>query len=116
MKAKLYRWADVTPDQPIDSLSRRLVRGEQAMVAKIHVAKGCFIKPHSHVSEQISLVISGRTRWFLDDDGHEYVAGPGEVIVLPGGCRHGMEALEASDLIDIVSPPGAMGVDAQGKP
>ena len=113
MKAKLHRWSDVAEDRPIDLLYRRIVRGDQAMMAKIHCAKGCIVKPHSHASEQISFVVSGLTRWLLDDDEHEHIAGPGEVLVLPGGCRHGMEALEDSDLIDIISPPAAMGVDSQ---
>ena len=85
------------------------------MVAKINVEKGCFVKPHSHASEQISLVVSGKTRWLLGEDESEHIVGPGEVLVIPGGCRHGMEALEDSDLIDVISPPGAMGVDSQGK-
>jgi quercetin dioxygenase-like cupin family protein len=115
MEAKIYRWADVEEDRPVDRLVRRRIIGEKVLAAQIHLEKGCVVNPHSHPSEQVSIVISGKTRWRLDDDEHEYIASVGDVIVLPGGCRHGCEALEDSDMIDILSPPAAMGVDSQGK-
>src|SRR5579863_9233352 len=100
---------------PVDGLVRRRVFGEKALVAQIHLEKGCIVKPHDHASEQISIVLSGKQRWWLEADEHEYIASAGDILVLPGGCRHGVETLEDSDLIDILSPPGAMGVDSQGK-
>lgn len=116
MTASVYRWDTVPEDHPIDLLHRRIVRGDQAMMARVVCEKGCLVQPHSHPMEQISFVVSGLTRWKVGDDGQEVVATAGDVIVLPGGCKHGMEALEDSLLIDIISPPGAMGVDSQPKP
>lgn len=113
MRARVSHWSDVPEDEPIDLLRRRIIRGDQAMVARVEVKKGCLVERHSHPMEQISIVASGRTRWILDEDQHEVVAAAGEVVVLPGGCKHAMEALEDSVLIDVVSPPGAMGVDTQ---
>lgn len=115
MKAHIYQWAEVATDHPIEGLLRRRVFGDRAMVAQIHLDKGCIVKPHSHPSEQVSIVLSGKQRWWLEDDEHEFIATAGDVLVLPGGCRHGVETLEDSDLIDILSPPGAMGVDSQTK-
>ena len=113
MKAHIYNWATVESDNPVTGLLRRKIFGDRAMVAQIHLDMGCIVNPHSHPSEQISIVLSGKQRWWLDDDGHEFIASAGDILVLPGGCRHGVETLEDSDLIDILSPPGPMGVDSQ---
>ena|SRR5579872_757363 len=115
MKAKIHRWDTAESDAPVAGLLRTRVFGDKALVAKIHLDKGCIVNPHSHPSEQISIVLSGSQKWWLDDDEHEYISKPGDILVLPSGCRHGVETLEDSDLIDILSPPGAMGVDSQGR-
>jgi quercetin dioxygenase-like cupin family protein len=115
MQAKIHRWSETQPDRPVDHLLRRRIFGDNVLVAQIHLETGCVVNPHAHPSEQVSIVLSGKTRWWLDDDEHEYIASAGEVLVLPGGCKHGCEALEDSDLIDILSPPSAMGVDVQGR-
>lgn len=43
------------------------------------------------------------------------VARQGQVVLLPSNCLHGVETLEDSLLIDVLSPPGPMGVDSQGE-
>jgi quercetin dioxygenase-like cupin family protein len=37
----------------------------------------------------------------------------GEVLQIPGNVWHGVSALEDTYIIDILSPPAAMGVDSQ---
>ena len=66
MKSHIYRWDAVESDRPVGGLFRRRIFGEKAMVAQIHLDKGCVVNPHSHVSEQVSIVLSGKQRYRHD--------------------------------------------------
>ena len=113
VEATVSRWSEVEVDSPIAKLFRQRIFGEKALVAKIRLEAGCVIEPHSHSSEQVSILVSGRMRWKLGDNEEERITESGEVLVLPGGYRHGAVALEECHLFDILCPPGATGVDAQ---
>jgi quercetin dioxygenase-like cupin family protein len=117
MEAKAYRWSEVEEDNPIALLTRRKVLGEQMLLAKVHLAKGCHVALHSHVSEQMAIIVAGHVRWTLGADGdpgqYQLEMKGGEVLHLPSSLWHGVDALEDTDIIDVLSPPGAMGVDSQ---
>ena len=111
-----YRWLEIEEDQPIALLSRKRVNGEQMLLANVRLTKGCHVALHQHVSEQMAVVVSGHVRWTLGPAGGEQKSlemKGGEVLHLPENCWHGVEALEDTEIIDILSPPGAMGVDSQ---
>lgn len=104
-------WHDAAQDNPMDKLTRWKVTGEQMLGARVFLEKGCLVPVHTHASEQFAILLSGRGRWTLGEEGRIVEQGPGEVLLLPGGFPHGIEALEDTVIIDILSPPGAMGVD-----
>jgi quercetin dioxygenase-like cupin family protein len=83
------------------------------LAARVVLHKGCEVKVHHHPSEQIAMIMSGRVRWTLGEDGRQVEVGPGEVVHLPANVPHGVYALEDTLIFDILSPPGAMGVDTQ---
>jgi quercetin dioxygenase-like cupin family protein len=112
-----HRWESVPADQPIPLLTRQKIEGERMLLARVHLAQGCVVALHQHPSEQMAVVVSGRVRWTVgaegDPDRRQIEMGAGEVLQLPGGVWHGLTALEDSQIIDILSPVGAMGVDSQ---
>lgn len=116
--ATRFNWNDVAEDNPIELLARRMITGEQMLVARVHLKKGCNVHTHHHVSEQMAVMISGHVRWGLGKEGsperHEVEMRGGEVMWLPANVPHSVVALEDSEIIDILSPPGKMGVDNQG--
>jgi len=59
--------------------------------------------------------VSGRALWTIGegDAAYEREVGGGEVLVLPSNVKHALRVLEDTEIIDILSPPGPMGVDAQ---
>jgi quercetin dioxygenase-like cupin family protein len=88
------------------------------MVAQVTLQKGCVIKTHSHESEQIAVILSGRARFGLGDelsaDRTEVELTGGNVLVLDSWLPHSVEILEDSVIMDIFSPPAdRMGVDDQ---
>jgi quercetin dioxygenase-like cupin family protein len=119
MSAPEYRWSDIVEDHPIPLLHRKKIEGEQMLVARVRLDKGCHVEVHNHVSEQIAMIQSGHVRWTIGAEGspdrytREMVGG--EVLHLPSNLPHCIDALEDTEIIDVLSPPGLMGVDRQGK-
>lgn len=106
-----YRISELEADHPIPRLSRKVVVGDQAMVAFVTLTKGCHVALHSHASEQIAVMRHGLARWKVGDE--EFLARPGDVIVLRAHVPHSVDAEEDTEIIDILSPIGPMGVDSQ---
>lgn len=115
MEAKIYRWTEVPEDGPIPLLRRRKIEGEQLLVARVKPSKGCTVAVHHHESEQVAVCLSGRALWTLGTNGEtrEVELRDGEVLHLPSNVPHGVVALEDSEVLDILSPPGKMGIDSQ---
>ncbi|MEA2554578.1 MAG: hypothetical protein QOJ65_2754 [Fimbriimonadaceae bacterium] len=94
-----------------------MITGEKMMVARVHLEKGCHVATHFHESEQIAIVVSGRVRWGLGGEGtperREVEMRGGEVMLLPSNVPHSVDALEDTEIIDVLSPVGPMGVDSQ---
>ena len=117
MKASVISWDDAPEDTPIALLTRRVVQGEKMLVAEVRLEKGCHVALHHHVSEQISITISGKVHWKVgepgSDDYFEKVLTGGDVMVLPSHVPHSVDALEDTFIYDVISPIGPMGVDSQ---
>lgn len=106
-----FRISDLEADHPIPKLSRKVVSGDVAMVAFVTLTKGCNVARHSHASEQIAVMRHGLARWTVGDE--EFLARPGDVIVVHANVPHSVDAEEDTEIIDILSPVGPMGVDSQ---
>ena len=92
-------------EQVTDQFQRRLVTGDQVMMAHLRLAKGCLVPKHSHHNEQISYVSSGRLRFLVGEAEEEVFVGAGEILHLPSHLPHSAEALEDTVGIDVFSPP-----------
>jgi quercetin dioxygenase-like cupin family protein len=118
MDATIYRLDELQQDGPVPLLRRRQIFGERILFAQVRLEKGCHVDLHAHENEQIAYVVSGKVKWYLGEPGtperREFVAEGGTVIHLPSGFPHGVDALEETLIIDLLSPPGPMGVDRIG--
>ena len=114
MHPNLHRWSTLPSDTPMDKLTRRRIIGEQAMLSYINLTKGCFVPSHSHANEQFAVMLSGRLRFILTENGkeREVIASAGEVLHLPANLPHSAEAIEDSVVLDVFSPPSqTTGID-----
>lgn len=117
MDATLHNLSLVEQDHPIESIARRRVFGDRILFAEVNLSKGCHVAPHRHESEQIAYVVHGKAKWTLGDPGtpehREVIAEGGTVVHLPSNFLHGVDAMEDTLVIDLLCPPGDMGVDRQ---
>jgi len=86
-------------------LQRQLVVGQEIMLARILLRKGCIVPEHSHQNEQLTYVLEGALKFWID--GREIVVHAGETLCIPSHMPHQAEALEDTVDLDVFCPPRA---------
>jgi quercetin dioxygenase-like cupin family protein len=99
---QIHSWKDKSWDKVTDKISRKIISGENVMISHISLTKGAVVPLHSHVSEQISYVLDGALKVWINND--ELVVESGQVLVIPPNVPHRVIALEDTLDIDIFSP------------
>jgi quercetin dioxygenase-like cupin family protein len=101
-----YRWDDLPREQLSPLIGRRLITGDQMMIAHVYLAKGAIVPKHSHENEQLTYILEGRARfWFGEDESQIVEIAAGEVLHIPGHLPHKAEALEDTLDVDVFHPP-----------
>jgi len=98
-------WDEVEREIINPLLERQLVVGQDVMLARLLLRKGCVVPMHSHMNEQLSMIFSGALKFWID--GKELVVRGGEVLTIPPNMPHKAEALEDTTGIDVFHPPRA---------
>jgi len=98
-------WHTVSLEDLNPLLQRQFVVGQEIMLARIILKKGCIVPEHSHPNEQLAYIIEGALKFSID--GKEIVARAGEVLCIPSNMPHRAEALEDTIDLDIFTPPRA---------
>jgi quercetin dioxygenase-like cupin family protein len=98
-------WSSVEVEALNPLLGRHFVVGQNIMVARVLLKKGCLVPEHSHHNEQITYVLEGALKFWID--GKEIVVNAGEVLTIPPDMPHRAEALADTVDLDIFSPPRA---------
>ena len=101
-----YRWDDMPKERVTPLLERRLITGERMMLAHVYLKKGSIVPMHSHENEQITYILEGALRFWIDDESSEsFVLRAGEVMVIPSHVPHKAEAVEDTLDVDVFCPP-----------
>ena len=85
-------------------LERQFVHGEQAMLSRLLLRKGCIVPEHSHHNEQITYILEGALRFTLNGD-EVVTVNAGEMLVIPPNVKHSAEALVDTIDLDVFAPP-----------
>jgi quercetin dioxygenase-like cupin family protein len=107
LKAELRHipWSSVEVEALNPLLGRHFVVGQNVMLARVLLKKGCIVPEHSHHNEQITYVLEGALKFGID--GKEIVVNAGEVLTIPPNMPHWAEALADTVDLDIFNPPRA---------
>jgi quercetin dioxygenase-like cupin family protein len=98
-----WKSIEVEPLNPL--LGLHFVVGQNIMLARVLLKKGCIVPEHSHPNEQITFVAEGALKFWID--GKEIVVNAGEVLTIPPNMPHRAEALEDTVDFDVFNPPRA---------
>ena len=95
-------WKDMAWEKVTGQISRKIVTGENEMIAQIFLEKDAVVPEHSHVSEQITYILEGALKFWIG--GNELVVNAGEVLLIPPNVPHKAMALVDTLDLDIFSP------------
>ncbi|BDR92529.1 cupin domain-containing protein [Vulcanisaeta souniana] len=98
----LFKYEDVNWEKLGELIYRKHMHGSRLTIAQFKLLKGSVVNAHSHTHEQVSIVISGKLRFVVNNE--TYIAGSGDVVYIPPNAVHGVEALEDSLIVDVYSP------------
>src|SRR5579863_7365194 len=104
-KAEHISWKSIPLEDLNPLLQRQFVVGQDMMLARVLLKKGCIVPEHSHHNEQITYILEGALKFWID--GKEIVVNAGEVLTIPPHMPHKAEALEDTVDLDVFSPPRA---------
>lgn len=96
-------WEAMELERLNDKITRQMTSGASSTVARLHLARGARVPRHSHVNEQVTMILEGCLKFFFDD-GTELDVRPGQVLVIPANVAHAAEALEDTVDIDFFTP------------
>ena len=104
-KARHFEWHTIPKEKVTDLISRRLITGDQTMLAHVYLDKGSIMPKHSHINEQFTYVLEGALLFYLGENGEEQVTvRTGEVLHIPSNLPHEAHALEDTLDLDIFTP------------
>ena len=96
-------WSSIPIERIAEGIERQMVVGENLMICRFRFAPFLVTPEHDHPHEQMSIVVSGRVRFFVE--GTERIASPGDVLHFPPNCWHGATMMdEEVVLLDIFTP------------
>jgi len=105
-QATHYRWDDLPREELNPEIGRRLITGEEMMIAHVYLKKGAVVPKHSHHNEQLTYILEGALRFRLGEDESQHVdVAAGEVLHIPAHLPHTAVALEDTLDVDVFSPP-----------
>jgi quercetin dioxygenase-like cupin family protein len=101
-----HRWDEIPREELNPLIARKLITGDEMMIAQVFLAKGAIVPRHSHENEQLTYILEGRMRFWLGEDESETLeVSAGDVLHIPSNVPHKAEALEDTLDVDIFHPP-----------
>lgn len=107
LKAELKHvpWSTIEVEQLNPLIGRQFIVGSNIMVARVLLKKGATVPTHRHVNEQVTYILEGALKFWID--GKEIVVKAGEVLTIPPNMPHKAEALADTVDLDVFNPPRA---------
>ncbi len=97
------RWSDLEEERLNPLLTRKLIVGEQLMLARVLLKKGSIVPEHSHENEQLTYILEGALKFWIG--GQIITVAAGEVLCIPPHLPHKAEALEDTVDLDVFYAP-----------
>lgn len=97
-----YDWDAEKPEEVTELYNRKVVLGENMVVARIEAREGAVTQPHRHDSEEMILVLKGAWRFHLPAG--DVVLHANQMLTIPPGVEHSSETLEDTVAIDMCTP------------
>jgi quercetin dioxygenase-like cupin family protein len=94
--------SSIAPKPLIDGYLARFIHTENMTFSFVEVVAGKTLPLHSHMNEQVSIMLEGEFELTLNGEAIRF--GPGEVIVIPSNAPHSGLAITDCKLLDVFYP------------
>lgn len=94
--------ASIEPKKLIEGYLARFIHTENMTFSFVEVQQGKVLPEHSHLNEQVSIMMEGEFELTLE--GAPIRFGPGSVIVIPANAKHAGLAITDCKLLDVFYP------------
>lgn len=95
-------WSMGSEEKLSEHITRQMVSGSMATMAKLTIKNGGNIVRHFHVNEEYVLMLSGMLKYIFDD--REMVITSNDTLIVPPEMPHSIEALQDSTVIFFFAP------------
>ncbi len=103
IEALVTDWNTIPVEHLGEGIERQMVVGQNIMICRLKFAPFTVTAEHSHVHEQMTLVMQGKVKFILGSE--ERIVSAGDILHFPSNHWHGATMLdEEVVLIDIFSP------------
>ena len=103
ISALVTDWSKVLVTEPAPGIKRQMIVGQNVMMVRFTFEPFLMTPEHTHHHEQMTLVVKGKAKFFID--GVETIVSAGDVLHFPPHNRHGATMMdEEVVLIDIFAP------------
>jgi quercetin dioxygenase-like cupin family protein len=105
----LYNWATIPREELNVKAIRQVIHTDRMTIVRLLLKKGAIVGMHEHENEQVTMMKSGVLRFVFGgaEAGREITVRAGDVLRIPSGIPHMVEALEESMVSDLFAPPRA---------
>jgi quercetin dioxygenase-like cupin family protein len=97
--APVYRWDELDLEKVTEMIARKAIVGVHETMTQTFLKRGALVPRHEHGTEQLIYVLQGALRARVGDDA--VTLREGEVLQVPAGVAHQLEALDDTFVLDI---------------
>jgi quercetin dioxygenase-like cupin family protein len=104
-----YNWAAIPREELNAKAIRQVIHTDRMTIARLHLKQGAIVGMHEHENEQVTMLRSGVLRFVFGgaEAGREIMVRAGDVLRIPSGIPHMVEAIEESMATDLFAPSRA---------
>ena len=110
--AARFTLLDLPREAVVPGIVRQRVDGVESTFSRWEIAAGGVVPSHSHINEQVTLLMSGAGEVVSGDD--RFSLRPGDMLVLPPNVPHEYTFTEDSIVIEFFAPRRQDWIDAAG--
>jgi quercetin dioxygenase-like cupin family protein len=98
-RVSLYRWDELPLDTVTELIARKTIAGAHERLAQVYLKKGALVPLHAHDGPQLIYVLEGALR--VESGGEATTVRDGDVLRVPAGTPHQVEALDDTFVLDV---------------
>jgi unsaturated pyranuronate lyase len=98
-QVSVYRWDALDLDKVTEMIARKAIVGVRETMTQTFLKRGALVPRHTHGTEQMIYVLQGALWTRVGDEA--VAVREGEVLRVPAGTTHQVEALDDTFVLDI---------------